>query len=120
VPLWAINNTGVSILEQGHVRDAQKTFRESLILMKQACSNPTAAACEQSEEALQSASARLVRAQNTPVHVVFEICAIEDGDTLNNTIKSALFATVLPLLRFSPFAFALLLLGNTMVRIKCR
>jgi hypothetical protein len=86
----AINNTGVSILEQGHARDAQKTFRESLILMKQACSNPTAAACERIEETLQSASARLVRAQNTPVHAVFEICAIEDGDALSNTIKSGL------------------------------
>lgn len=78
----AINNCGVSLLEQGHVRDAQKTFREALVLMKQASCNPTdAAACEGIAETLHVASARLVRAQNSPVHaVVFEICAMEDGD----------------------------------------
>jgi hypothetical protein len=93
----AVNNCGVSLLEKGHVREAQKTFREALILMKQAAatnkpttSTSTTLSCDTNiKETLQNASARLVRAQNSPVHTVFEISAIEDGDDLNN-IKSSL------------------------------
>jgi hypothetical protein len=87
----AINNCGVSILEKGRVREAQKTFREALILMKHASCNPTAAACQGISETLHTASARLVRAQKSPVHaVVFEICAMEDGNDDLSSIKSSL------------------------------
>jgi hypothetical protein len=86
----AINNSGVSLLEKGHFREAQKTFWEALTFMKQALKPSTAFSTSTNvHETLQSVSNRLVRAQVNPVLTAFEICAFEDGDDLSN-IQSSL------------------------------
>jgi hypothetical protein len=107
-----INNSGVGLLEHGHFREAQKTFREALILMKQVIkkkqqsSASSSCSSEDEEEALeeetrrllQNVSTRLVRAQAKPIFTVFDIRAMEDSgdgdddddDDCLSSIKSAL------------------------------
>jgi murein L,D-transpeptidase YcbB/YkuD len=96
----AINNNGVSLLEKGHFREAQKTFREALTFMKQAIKPPSRSpsSCRSSssststivEETLQSVATRLIRAQANPILSAFEICAFEDGDDLSHIFQSSL------------------------------
>jgi hypothetical protein len=92
----AINNSGVSLLEKGHFREAQKTFREALTFMKQAIKppSPSSSSCCSTnivlEETLQCVATRLIRAQANPILSAFEICAFEDGDDLSNIFQSSL------------------------------